>query len=155
MSQTQDGESMALESLPEDVREVAVAVIRARLAGYDAARAYAQLSADERSNRDIRRWTHDRGQPPRVDVLPLSDGFSGATPYEVCERYAVGEIDRDMPIDEFTNYLYVPGGTTDGYDPLQALPRYIAKILNETNYTSPLRGRYRALRTQITTVRRL
>lgn len=109
---------MALESLPEHVRKVAIAVIRARLAGYDAARASAELSEDELSRRDIQRWTHDRGQPPRVDVLPLADGFSGATPHEICERYAVGEIDRDRLIDELTRYPYEPGGATDGYDSL-------------------------------------
>ena len=116
--QIQDGEPMPLESLPDRVHDGAVAVIRARLAGYDAARAYAKLSDEDLSRRDIPRWTRDRGQLPRVDVLPLADGFSGATPYEICERYAVGEIDRDRLIDELTRFPYVPGGTTDGYDSL-------------------------------------
>lgn len=113
---------MPLESLPENVRKVAIAVIRARLAGYDASRAYAQLSESALRRRDIQSWTHDRGQPPRVDVLPLSDGFSGATPCEICERYAVGEIDRDRLIHELTKYPYVPGRTTDGYDSLLVDP---------------------------------
>lgn len=109
---------MPLESLPEQVREVAIAIIRARLAGYDAARAYAQLSEDDLSRRDIQGWTHDRGRPPRDDVPPLPEGFSGATPYEICERYAVDKIDRNRLIDELTRFPYAPGGTTDGYDSL-------------------------------------
>lgn len=109
---------MPLEPLPEGVREVAIAVIHARLAEYDAARTYAQLSEDDLSRRNIQGWTHDRGQPPRDDVPPLPESFSGATPYEICERYVVSEIDRDRLIDQLTRFPYVPGGTTDGYDSL-------------------------------------
>ncbi len=38
------------------------------------------------------------------------EGLSGATPYEICERYSVGEFDRAQLIDELKRYPYVPGG---------------------------------------------
>ncbi|CAN7552703.1 hypothetical protein LJR186_004000 [Microbacterium foliorum] len=50
-------------------------------------------------------------------AMPL-DGFSGATPYEICQRYAGGLIDRTQLVDELTRFPYVEGGHTDGYDSL-------------------------------------
>ncbi|MEV4738573.1 MULTISPECIES: hypothetical protein [unclassified Microbacterium] len=50
-------------------------------------------------------------------AMPL-DGFSGATPYEICQRYAGGIIDRAQLVDELTRFPYVEGGHTDGYDSL-------------------------------------
>lgn len=46
------------------------------------------------------------------------DGFSGATPAEICHRYAAGFIDRAQLVDELTRSPYVKGGQTDGYDSL-------------------------------------
>lgn len=39
-------------------------------------------------------------------VPPAKPGFSGADPYEVCQRYAVGELTRDQLIDELTRWEY-------------------------------------------------
>lgn len=50
-------------------------------------------------------------------TMPL-DGFSGATPLEICQRYAGGIIDRAQLVDELTRFPYVEGGHTDGYDSL-------------------------------------
>lgn len=50
----------------------------------------------------------------KVD-MPL-EGFSGATPMEICQRYAAGFIDRAQLVDELVRFPYVPGGKTDGYD---------------------------------------
>lgn len=47
-----------------------------------------------------------------------NDGSSGATPYEICQRYAAGVIDRMQLIDELTRFPYVKDGETDGYDSL-------------------------------------
>ena len=44
------------------------------------------------------------------------EGFSGATPKEICERYAAGEIGRETLVDELTRFPYAPRGETDGYD---------------------------------------
>lgn len=39
------------------------------------------------------------------DVLP---GFSGATPFEIAQRYAAGLIDREQLVDELGRFPYVP-----------------------------------------------
>lgn len=49
--------------------------------------------------------------------MPLS-GFSGAAPYEICQRYAAGFIDRVKLVDELTTFPYVKDGQTDGDDSL-------------------------------------
>lgn len=45
-------------------------------------------------------------------------GFSGASPYEIAQRYAAGELTRDQVIDELTRWPYDPSPTTDGWDSL-------------------------------------
>lgn len=47
-----------------------------------------------------------------------NDGFSGPTPYEICQRYAAGVIDRVQLVDELIRFPYVKAGETDGYDSL-------------------------------------
>lgn len=39
-------------------------------------------------------------------VPPARTGFSGADPYEVCQRFAVGELTREQLIDELTRWQY-------------------------------------------------
>ncbi|MCG7305078.1 hypothetical protein MHJ63_07360 [Pseudoglutamicibacter albus] len=47
------------------------------------------------------------------------EGFSGADPYEICERYAAGLIDRAQLVDELTRWEYVPQAqTNDLFDDL-------------------------------------
>jgi hypothetical protein len=53
--------------------------------------------------------------------MPL-EGFSGATPKEICERYAAGEISREQLVDELVRFPYAPRGETDGYDSLLVDP---------------------------------
>lgn len=43
-----------------------------------------------------------------------AEGFSGATPYEICQRYAAGFVDRAQLVDELSRWPYVPRGTTSG-----------------------------------------
>ncbi|PWH05352.1 hypothetical protein DEO23_12220 [Brachybacterium endophyticum] len=52
----------------------------------------------------------------------LLDGFAGATPMEICQRYAAGEFDREQLVDELVRYPYTKEGTTDGYDWLSVDP---------------------------------
>ncbi|ALQ32644.1 hypothetical protein AA310_00115 [Arthrobacter sp. YC-RL1] len=43
-------------------------------------------------------------------------GFSGADPYEVCQRYSVGELTREQLIDELTRWEYATPATRErGY----------------------------------------
>lgn len=57
-------------------------------------------------------------------VPPARPGFSGATPYEVCQRYAVGEITREQLVDELTRWEYVipPKVKHDFFDDLREEP---------------------------------
>lgn len=41
-------------------------------------------------------------------VRDVLDGFSGATPFEIAQRYAAGLISRDQLIDELGRFPYVP-----------------------------------------------
>ncbi|PPF14678.1 MULTISPECIES: winged helix-turn-helix transcriptional regulator [unclassified Rathayibacter] len=47
------------------------------------------------------------------DVRP---GFSGATPYEIAQRYDAGELTKEQVIDELGRWSYRPGSASDGYD---------------------------------------
>ncbi|MGP5079154.1 hypothetical protein ACTXKZ_13970 [Brachybacterium alimentarium] len=51
------------------------------------------------------------------DPDPL-EGFKGATPLEICQRYDAGEFGREELVDQLTRFPYAKGGTTDGYDSL-------------------------------------
>lgn len=50
------------------------------------------------------------------------EGFSGAGPAEICQRYAAGLIGRAQLVDELTRFPYALGGHTDGYDDLLVDP---------------------------------
>ncbi|MBT1634674.1 hypothetical protein [Clavibacter michiganensis] len=56
------------------------------------------------------------------EVRVAVDGFSGATPYEICERYSVGMLDRDRLVDELVRFPYVPRDEVEGYDDLVVNP---------------------------------
>lgn len=47
------------------------------------------------------------------DVRP---GFSGATTYEIAQRYDAGELTREQTIDELGRWSYRPGSHSDGFD---------------------------------------
>lgn len=49
-------------------------------------------------------------------VLDVRPGFSGATPYEIAQRYAAEELTRDEVIDELARWEFAPMPQTDGYD---------------------------------------
>ncbi|MCA0253342.1 MAG: hypothetical protein LCH76_13860 [Actinobacteria bacterium] len=44
-------------------------------------------------------------------TMPV-EGFSGADPYEICQRYAADLIDRAQLIDELTRWEYAPQART-------------------------------------------
>lgn len=47
------------------------------------------------------------------DVRP---GFSGATAYEIAQRFDAGELSREQVVDELGRWDYRPGSPSDGYD---------------------------------------
>lgn len=53
--------------------------------------------------------------PPRPD-------FCGASPFEICQRYAAGQISRDDLLDQLSRWEYAQGDVTDGYDSILVDP---------------------------------
>lgn len=58
---------------------------------------------------------HKMLQVAAKDSDPL-EGFKGATPLEICQRYEAGEFEREELVDQLVLFPYVEGGATDGYD---------------------------------------
>ncbi|GEA84831.1 helix-turn-helix domain-containing protein [Cellulomonas gelida] len=53
----------------------------------------------------------------RAETVPdVRPGFSGATPYEIAQRYSAGELTRDQLVDELARWEYRPSASGDGYD---------------------------------------
>lgn len=47
---------------------------------------------------------------------PVPAGFHGGSPYEIAERYAAGEISREVLVDELARWPYSDGDSGDGVD---------------------------------------
>jgi len=47
---------------------------------------------------------------------PVLEGFSGSRPYEIAERFAVGDINRETAVAELAAWPYAPGDPGDGVD---------------------------------------
>lgn len=52
------------------------------------------------------------------NVEEVRPGFSGASPYEIAQRYAAGELDHERALEELTRWPYDPIARSDGYDAL-------------------------------------
>lgn len=59
---------------------------------------------------------------------PVREGFHGATPYEIAERYATGEITREQVIDELARWPYTSGEPSDGVDWLTYVPSDFSEV---------------------------
>ncbi|MFS0700065.1 LysR family transcriptional regulator [Cellulomonas sp. 179-A 4D5 NHS] len=65
------------------------------------------------------------------EVEDLPEGFSGAGPYEIAERYAAGQIDRARLIEELSRFPYAPTPRTDGVDWLvDDVPKTVGEVLD-------------------------
>lgn len=119
---------MAFTEIPEWARAAVRARHRKDMDELDYRRELRRLDQQGRSQREIAKWL-GIAQPSVLSALrtaakvtmPL-DGFSGATPYEICQRYAAGFLDRTQLVDELTRFPYVKGGQTDGHDSLLVDP---------------------------------
>ncbi|GMA33641.1 helix-turn-helix domain-containing protein [Litorihabitans aurantiacus] len=49
-------------------------------------------------------------------------GFSGASPRELCQRYAAGLLSREQVVDELTRWEYVPMAQHEAYEDLPVQP---------------------------------
>ncbi|MFT4281508.1 hypothetical protein [Microbacterium sp.] len=115
---------MTIAEVPAEARAAVRARRRKEIDELDYRRELRRLDERGYSQTQISKWL-GIAQPSVLSALrtaakvtmPL-EGFSGATPYEICQRYAGGIIDRAQLVDELTRFPYVEGGHTDGYDSL-------------------------------------
>ncbi|WP_186324547.1 hypothetical protein [Microbacterium paludicola] len=115
---------MTIAEVPAEARAAMRARRRKEIDDLDYRRELRRLEEHGYSQTQISKWLGIT-QPSVLSALrtaakvpmPL-EGFSGATPYEICQRYAGGIIDRAQLVDELTRFPYVEGGRTDGYDSL-------------------------------------
>ncbi|MFT2708068.1 hypothetical protein [Clavibacter zhangzhiyongii] len=131
---------MTARDVPEEVAPAASALLRLRLAELDYLREVRRLLDVGRSEEELARQLRvfrpedlARLRAAREVSMPL-EGFSGALPMEICERYAVGLIDRERLVDELARYPYVPRALPDGYDDLVVnLPGTFADVAEATD----------------------
>lgn len=115
---------MSVTEVPADVRGAVKARRRKEIDELDYRRSLRRLGDAGYTQKQIGEWL-GIAQPSVLSALrtaakvpmPL-DGFSGATPDEICQRYAGGLISREQLVDELTRFPYAKGGETDGYDSL-------------------------------------
>lgn len=119
---------MTIAEVPDQARAAVQARRRKEIDELDYRRELHRLGEQGFSQRDISKWL-GIAQPSVLSALKTAakvpmpvDGFSGATPYEICQRYAAGFIDRAQLVDELTRFPYAEGGQTDGYDSLMVDP---------------------------------
>ncbi len=119
---------MGIWNAPEEREPAVRAVVRWRWAELDLQREIRRLQ-DAGVDRDelARALRIFDGQDvrhldgARDEAMPV-EGFSGATPLEICERYAVGYLDRERLVDELTRFPYVPLDKPEGWDDLVVNP---------------------------------
>lgn len=115
---------MSIADIPVEAHGVVRARRRQRICELDYRRELVRLKAAGYSQRQLSRWL-GLTQPAVQSALATAakvampvEGFSGATPAEICERYAAGFIDREQLVDELVRFPYVPRTKTGGYDSL-------------------------------------
>lgn len=109
--------------VPQKAQDARRLRYRKDLAVLDFRRTLAEL-AEEYTQSQVAEWV-GLTQPTVSSVVKTArktpavlPGFSGATPQEICERYAAGLIERDQLVRELSAFPYEARGHTDGYDSL-------------------------------------
>jgi hypothetical protein len=130
---------MTARDVPEEVAPAAMALLRLRLAELDYLREVRRLLDAGRPEEELAEHLllfepHEveRMTSARAVSVPVT-GFSGATPYELCERYSAGMLDRDRLVDELVRFPYVPRDKVDGYDDLVVNPPGTFKEVSMAN----------------------
>lgn len=121
---TADASSTAIEEAGHQDRLVR-AKVRRDLADLDYRRKVVDASAGGRKQVEIARATGTtQGNvshllSPGKRPTPVLRGFHGATPYEVCQRHAAGQLTDDELVNELGRWPYLDADTrTDGYNSL-------------------------------------
>jgi hypothetical protein len=102
----------------EHLNQVVAARARMELASLDFKRSI-QNAAEHLRQKTIAEWA--RLSEPRVSQIihrtdRIRPGFSGASPTEVAQRYAVGEISEQQTVDELSRWEYRPMPAADPFD---------------------------------------
>lgn len=107
-----------------ELRTALVAHTRMQLATLDYRRTIKQLSAAGHPQTVIAR-TVGVSQPAigqslrrSRDLTGPAEGFAGASPYEIIQRFVAEQIDRDEAIAQLARWEYPPPILTDGADDL-------------------------------------
>ncbi|MBT2519092.1 hypothetical protein J7E29_16745 [Streptomyces sp. ISL-90] len=97
------------------------AAARAEIARLDRDRAIRAAVADATSQVKVALLVH-LTQPRVSQIVAATDeprpGFSGATPTEIAQRFAAGELDEAQAIDELGRWDYEQPPAVDEYDGL-------------------------------------
>lgn len=119
---------MAIMEIPVEARAAVKARRRKEIDELDYRRELRRLDARGYTQREISKWL-GLTQPSVQSALRTAakvampaEGFSGATPREICERYAAGFLEGAQLVDELVRFPYATGGQTDGYDSLVVDP---------------------------------
>lgn len=119
---------MTIAEIPAEAHAAVQARRRKEIDELDYRRELRRLRDRGFSQNEISQWlgisqpaVHSALRTAAKVPMPL-EGFSGATPAEICQRFAAGFIDRAQLIDELSRYPYQPVGKTDGYDWLTEEP---------------------------------
>ena len=91
------------------------ALARMELGRLDYLRALQHIAQQGMPHRDIARALHLNKSEIALALMdaditavtPVREGFSGASPYEIAQRYAAGDIDRDTMIRELSAWPYL------------------------------------------------
>lgn len=119
--------------MPEELSEVIQSYEQKKLRQIDGRRALIRLVSTEVAGKKITQETIARHlgmtqagvsqELRQARALPeVPEGFSGASPLEICERYAAKDIDRMQLVEELCLWTYTTRTQTDGYDSLMVDP---------------------------------
>lgn len=116
---------MAITEMPVEAMAARKARYRREMGDLDYRRSVLRLRRSGATQTAIARMI-DVAQPTVHKLLQRAssvtmpaEGFSGADPYEICQRYAADLIDRAQLVDELTRWEYAPQARTAG--PLEDL----------------------------------
>lgn len=98
----------------DDLQRAVFTRNRAQVATLDYRRAIKQLDEQGRTQVEVARALR-LSQPALSSALKAArkvpdvmPGFSGAGPYEICQRYAIGQVGRERLLNELSRWQYTP-----------------------------------------------
>lgn len=117
----------ATKTVPDAARKAVMYRRRSQLAELDYKRALRTLQPRLRQREiadllEIKQPSVSAALKQAETVDLPREGFSGASPYEICQRYADEQISHEELLDELGRWEYAQGDVTDGYDTLLVDP---------------------------------